>query len=568
MRSVDHPLFFSLRRQTRKLARSSPFWKDYKRRRRARPGGRNTLPQWAQKWVWLFVLLVSVPALATRLGVLLLLALLAIYCSATVFLRVAGLHTRLYSSLELYVALHYPVSDETFFRWQVRGWLASLLPLIFISGFIYYWTSRNGPMGPTFWAAAALAGALQALSVAALSLASNLYIPSGVLKPGLVLYVVMGLVIAFPAALGDSARTLVLFLPAGWINALFSYGLSHSQSGLPSLAIAFGAFAIVDYRLLQSLRASFPRQDLTALLERPLYEEIAENDPRHTPTADLVEPSTSDYHEVREHFAAAHNRSRVESLIIAPLFDWESADWRVRLAGRLMTPRERIVVAFLRAGTLGVSIKRWHFTAAVAAGVVLICLLPLSLPFAFPMVLFLMAAISSTPVLGGSWPGLSPAYIGFMRVAPAVGYPISFREASLAIAKCNAPFFLGFFPYALLMGAAMGWRYLGSVSDGVVYSAQILLLLLTIQPYCTILLHSQATNDTRGFNLTSLSLMGALILNILVFLPAVVLFFIGYRQLLAWIICPFVMIVTPLAMWRFYEFLYNRGRIDLLAAAR
>ena len=39
MKSVDQALFRSLRRQARKSAHSSPsLWKEYKRRRRARPG--------------------------------------------------------------------------------------------------------------------------------------------------------------------------------------------------------------------------------------------------------------------------------------------------------------------------------------------------------------------------------------------------------------------------------------------------------------------------------------------------------------------------------------------------
>jgi hypothetical protein len=139
-------------------------------------------------------------------------------------------------------------------------------------------------------------------------------------------------------------------------------------------------------------------------------------------------------------------------------------------------------------------------------------------------------------------------------------------EASLGISKCNAPFFLSFLPYALSMGAAMGWRFLDS--DAAIYSVQTVLLLLAIRPCCTMLIHSQSTNDTRGFNLTSVSLMAVLILNTLVFLPAAVVFFIGHRHPLAWAICPLLMFLMPFAVWRFYEFLYNRGRIDLLVNAR
>jgi hypothetical protein len=141
-------------------------------------------------------------------------------------------------------------------------------------------------------------------------------------------------------------------------------------------------------------------------------------------------------------------------------------------------------------------------------------------------------------------------------------------EASLVISKCNAPFFLSFLPYALLMGAAMRWRFLDSVSDAAIYSVQTVLLLFAIRPCCTMLIHSQSTNDTRGFNLTSVSFLAVLILNILVFLPAAVVFVTSHRHPLAWASCPLMMFLMPLAVWRCYEFLYNRGRIDLLVNAR
>jgi hypothetical protein len=569
MKSVDQALFRSLRRQARKSAHSSPsLWKEYKRRRRARPGGRNILPPWLQKWLWPFAMVVFVPALAPRLGMPLLLALLALYCSGTVFLRAAGLRSRLYSSIDLFVALHFPVGDDAFFSWQIRGWLASLFPLTLISGFIYYWSSLDRPLDSAFWLAATLAALLQTLSVAAFSLAAVLYRSRVSVNPALVFYGLIGIGLAFPTALADSARTLVLFLPAGWFNALFAYGFSHAETGIPLLLFALGTFAVLDYYLLRSLRASYPQSSPIALLERRFDEETPESDSHLVQAVDSAEPLSSDYIEAREQFSAARNRRKVEAGIAAPLFDWESGNWMIRLAGRWMTSRERVVVTFLRAGRLDVSRNRWRFTAAMAATTVLICVLRVDLPIAMPLITSLVAAISFVPIFGGSWPGWSPSSIGFMSAAPAGGYPISYREASLAISKCNAPFFLGFLPFALLMGAAMGWRFLDSASDGAIYSVQTVLLLLAIQPYCTMLIHSQSTNDTRGFNLTSLSLMAALILNILVFLPAAVVFFIGHRHPLAWAICPLVMFLMPSGMWRFYEFLYNRGRIDLLANAR
>jgi hypothetical protein len=141
-------------------------------------------------------------------------------------------------------------------------------------------------------------------------------------------------------------------------------------------------------------------------------------------------------------------------------------------------------------------------------------------------------------------------------------------EASVVISKCNAPFFLSFLPCALLMGAAMRWRFLDSASDAAIYSVQTVLPLLAIRPFCTMLIHSQSTNSTRGFNLTSVSLMAVLILNTLVFLRAAVVFFISHGHPLAWTICALWMFLMPFAVCRFYEFLYNRGRIDLLINAR
>jgi hypothetical protein len=88
VKSIDRNGFVLLRNQARARAKQrSRLWKEYKRRRRARPAGRFTVPLWLARVFGALMLVFILPGIVGRVGTNSLLAMLALYCSGTAFLR-------------------------------------------------------------------------------------------------------------------------------------------------------------------------------------------------------------------------------------------------------------------------------------------------------------------------------------------------------------------------------------------------------------------------------------------------------------------------------------------------
>jgi hypothetical protein len=560
-----------LRRSVRARARLVPsIWKEYKRRRRAEYFSRTNFPSRVQKYYWLVAIAVLFPVFAQRSDAPIFLPLAALYCSVVVFLRARNLHLRLYASAELVVSFHYPVSNEQFLRWQFREWLFSFFTVFLTALVFLFWIARSNPW---FWAAMILLALLQAMLTLCISLAYVIFFRKIETRPAFLFCALIGILVFFPSQSVEWIRLLSIVLPAGWANALFEYCAKGSPERLLFLAAPVGMLAFTALLLAQRLKAGYPRFELTFILERTFAEEIAQNtnqQPAPLYGEDLEHPS-ADYLRSREQFAAIRNQALIESQHGAPLFDWQTAAWPVRLAARWMTPRERVIAYFLKAGHPNFSDKRWRFVAGFTALGVLFCLLSASLPFGLSAVPFIASALAGTPLFGGNWPSFVPAHVGFVNLPFTAVYPISFREASKAVAKMNSMLILTFAPVALIIGGALGWRWEGTmqgVGMGLIGSIQALFVLLVIQPYFVLFQHSRGTNDTKSVNLTSLAFLAALISNAACFLPAAIFFFAAPLSPLAWAICPASLALLSFIMWRFYEFLYDRGRIDLLASAR
>ena len=180
---------------------------------------------------------------------------------------------------------------------------------------------------------------------------------------------------------------------------------------------------------------------------------------------------------------------------------------------------------------------------------------------------FIIAAFTGAPLLGGRWPGLTPGWFGFARLQPLAGYPIGYLEASLSMMKVNAVRLLGFTPTALTAGLLIGWRYFAQPMNGLLIAGQIVLTSFAVQPYCSLFHHSVGTNDTKRLNWTSSLLACALIANVVLLIPVAIFFFAFNRSLLSWIVGPLVLSLLSFSMWRFYGFLYSRHKIDLIPAA-
>jgi hypothetical protein len=568
VKSVDRGLFLLLRNQVRSRARqSSRLWKEYKRRRRASPGGRLSLPLWFSRLLWPLILVFTLPGITGRVGVTLLLAMLALYCSGTTFLRAAGLRNRLYWSNELLLALHYPLKDQQFFRWQVREWLVSHLPVFFLSAMAYlYVTIHSGSDVPPF-ARAMLSAITQTAIVITLSLAQLLWLPRIWTKPVLAFYASLVCIFSFPTQFASLGGNALFFLPATWVNLWFA--APHSwRSDSVFLLIPLGLLAAADAWLVRSLEKTYPRTELTLVLQHAFQEQALEDE---TPTSQRDESVATfgrDYAVARERLASLHNRTILEGELTNSGFNWTAGHWTTRLAGHWLTPRQRVVAEFLSANSIDTWKGRWKLAIQLTAVGILLCLVPFAVPLWLSLCVFIAAAFTGAPLLGGRWPGLAPGWFGFARLQPSAGYPIGYTEASLSMMKVNAARLFGFIPIAVAAGLFIGWRYFGEPLTGVLVGAQVVLASFAVQPYCSLFHHSVGTNDTKRLNWTSVLLACALVANVVFFIPAAIFFFAFNRFLLAWTVGPILLFLLSFSMWRFYGFLYGRRSIDLLALSR
>lgn len=569
MKSVARHVFVRLRDRARSRAQQSPrLWKEYKRRRRARPGGRFTAPVWLVRLGWPLALVLILPGIAQRVGPASLPAMLALYCSGTTFLRAASLRNRLYRSTELFVALHYPVPDRSFFRWQLREWLFSCLPVFVLSAASYLWVAVYGDAGTALLTRALLGGLAQTAIVITLSLSQELWLTRIRTQPALALYALIACILLLPKELAPLGGKALAVLPATWVNLWIAS--SHiGTRGVVLMLLGVGLLAAVDAWIVRSLEKGYPRTDLTLVLQHAFHEEAAENElaPHSTNENESAPAFGRDYAVAQERFASLHNRTVVVERLTTADSDWDAGHWTTRIAGRWLTTRQRLIAEFLSADAIDAWKGRVNRAVQATALGVFLCVIPFAVPLWLPMFVFIMAAFTGAPLSGGAWPGLTPGVFGFARLQPVAGYPIGYVEASLSIMKLNAVRLLGFIPTALTAGLVIGWRYYGQPTTGLLISAQIVVMSLAVQPYCLLFLHSIGTNDTKRLNWTSALLACTMIANAVVFAAVAMAILVFNRTLLSWLLGPPVLALVSLSMWRFYGFLYARHEIDLIPAA-
>lgn len=511
------------------------------------------------------MLALSLPGILGRVGTDALLAMLALYCSGTVFLRAAGLRNRLYSSTELFLALHYPLGDREFFRWQVREWLISCLPVFVLAVTSYLCVAIYGGGGTTLIASALLGGLAQTVIVITLSFSLERWLTRIWTQPALALYALIVCIFFFPRQLASLGGRTLAFLPATWVSLWLASDIG--TRNVIVMLMSIGLLAAMGAWLVRSLEKGYPRTDVTLMFQHAIREQDEGDEPAWLPTGQDLPSLGRDYAMAQERFASLRNRTIVADHLSKSDFDWNAGHWTTRVAGRWLTPRQRLLAEFLSADAIDAwkdTAKRGVQLATVGA---FLCVIPFQVPLWLSLCVFIAAALTSAPVLGGTWPALMPAWFGWARLQPLVGYPIGYVEASLAIIKVNAVRLLAFTPMALIAGVLVGWRYFDQPASGLLISAQIVLTALAVQPYCIMLLHSTGTNDTIRFSGTSAVFACALIANALLFIPAAIAFFAFNRLLVSWIMGPVALALLPVSMWRFYGFLYSRHHMDLVPAA-
>jgi hypothetical protein len=489
--------------------------------------------------------------------------MLALYCSGTIFFRAKTLTSALYSSSELFVALHFPLSDNAFFRWQVRNWILSQVSVFLLSSVIYVHAAVHVAVeDEAFLYALPFIAMLQSLVVIALALAESLWFPRTRPQIGLVFYALILGVVFLPAQLTGGGTVVLSVLPASLVNRLFLSLQGGSPAVLALLVVSTLGVGAVDIVLVHALWRTYPRSELTALLEWHTQERDQE---KETASQTSVGGGSfgHDYAVAQERFAALRNRAAIERQLEQVPAESVQDDWTSRLAARWLTTRERAIAGFLSSGAGDGWRGRWKFALYLTAVGALLCVLPLSIPFWLALGSFILASMCGAPLLGGKWPALTVGRFGFSLLQPCVGYPLGYFEASKVMMKWNAARLVGYVPIAYAGGLLIGWRYFSSPFLGILIATQIVVLEFALQPYFCAFQHSSGTNDTKRFNRTSALLACALIVNIVFFVPTAILFFAFGQSPMAWAVGLPGLFLLSFSMWWFYGYLYSRGRIDL-----
>jgi hypothetical protein len=567
VKSFNRKLYWELRREIRTYARrDARIWKEYKRQRKKWTSRRWTLPGWFARTLWPLAVIFVVPPLSRRLGTPEFLVMLALYCTGTIFFRANALSTALYSSGELFVALHFPVSDRAFFRWQVRNWLLVQVNLFLLSSMIYSYAAAHAGAknDEAFFYAIPFAALLQTGVVIAFALSKIHWFPKVPLGIGLVFHAMILGVVLFPGQVVGSGALLLSMLPASLVTRLFLSLRHGSAMQFAALAISILGVGVYDVLLVRALARGYPRSDLTSFLNREAQNQEDDEQERASPAPGETGGSFGrDYALGQERFAALRNREAIEKRLAQGTASLKADHWTSRLAAGWMTAREKTVAEFLSGGVSDGWRRRWKVALMLAAAGTFLCVLPLPIPFWLGGGSFILASICGAPLLGSRWPGLTALRFGFSVLQPCAGYPLGYAEVSKVMMKWNAVRLLGYTPIACTGGLLIGWRYFSSPFSGIVVGAQIMALSFALQPYFCAFQHSTGTNDTKQFNRTSALLVCVLIANVVLFVPAAIFFFSLGQSIWAWAVGLPLLFLLSVSMWWFYGYLYSRGRIDL-----
>jgi hypothetical protein len=344
VKSVNRKLYWKLRREIRTYARrDAGVWKEYKRQRKKGDSGRWTLPGWFARSLWPLALIFVVPPLSRRLGTPEFLVMLALYCTGTIFFRANSLSTALYSSGELFVALHFPVSDRAFFRWQVRNWLLVQVNLFLLSSMIYsYAAAKAGAKNDeAFFYAIPFAALLQTCVVIAFALSKIRWFPKVPLGIGLVFHAMILGVVLFPGQVVGSGALLLSILPASLVTRLF-LSLQHgSAMQFAALVVSILGVGVYDVLLVRTLARGYPRSDLTSLLNREAQNQENEEERASPAPGETGGSFGRDYALGQERFAALRNREAIERLLAQGTTGLNADHWTSRLAAGWMTAREQ-----------------------------------------------------------------------------------------------------------------------------------------------------------------------------------------------------------------------------------
>jgi hypothetical protein len=555
----DKPLAQEIRKLAReKLRASKARWKEYKR---TRPSVLDRIRK-RLGLIGLFYAAAILLALARHGGPKAPLLLLALYSAATVAGRSNALFNTLYRSGDLAFFMHVPVTDKHFFRHVWRRFLKSSLWVWFYSFLAFGYLTAISKPGPTGWTAAVIASTLQWLLIVSLVVTVELLPPSWPkAKIGFPLYLLTFGAIFLPESWATLAWRVLLPLPTAWIPHIFERGVLNHESRSLYLLIPILLFLVSLPLTSRRLRETYPIVELVY----PLASNAAAD----------VDQDDDEIGVVREQ--DWQSTEAMSNLQVTPAhlqgLDWNSSGWIEALAGHLLSEREKKSADFLCGGHLGLWSALWRRGLKVAAIGVAALLLPRLFAPWIGIAIGAVACFFALPLIGGRWEGMQLVTLSGTVRPGCSGVPLSYTEVSRVLAKINLVRYAVWSPIFLLYGAIVAWRLQIVPLQGIKVAAEILLVLISLQPILIVGHHSYGTNDTKRLNLHSI--VAILVIGSIGIAYAVCLTVVfiamewapeGSRAVPA-VAALAGMFFCSLLIWFCYKLFYNRGRLDTMRVA-
>jgi hypothetical protein len=543
----------NLREQVRRELRASPMlWQDY-RKHRTRWWKRNRSLRGFFPSIYFVLLLFSVAARSGR--PLALLAVIALYASATALFRCANFYTRALRGYDRIVLMTLPVLDDDYLRHESRAlfqsWAGAFLVFMLLYG------TYTVVYGSLWHALPALlvAAALQALSGFCLGTAVLAYWPKwNTARIFFPLYALMIVCLYLPQDGLQFLWSSTLITPAGWV--------AHGFAGLVGAVDSAERFWLIPAFVLS---AAMP-----LALRRLRFQLLAQLAPTGDAVEEILAPYSDDGH---DQIAIAESAETLpsfpENVPFPQLFeraDWAQLGWIQRVVAFCLSNRQKIVAEFMLENDLATWSKKWRTATIITVIGTAATLAAPSFPswiFFLPMV---VAAAMVAPLAGGAWAGFKSTLTSGFVIPVYAGFPLGYAEVSRVMLKTNLIRTLTWAPLALVYAAALAHRVGYSFEYGSSIGLDIVLILMALQPVL-VTAHFSGTNDSKQTNWHTLLFFGGGLLLFAIML-AIAITMIVFPTFLVHAAAIVGIFAISLAAWAGYKLLFERGRIDVLSQPR
>ena len=564
MKLVDRELEARLRRRVRAALRASrTLWREYRRNRRVLGTRANPL------WLFAVIPIILIGVFATE-SLAMAALLLALYGMASAAFRAAMFAQALLVSNDVAVLAHYPVSDADVFAivWR-KTMRKSVWTLVYFATFYVVAAGRSGR--PALLLAALLAAGLQWLCVLSLSL----LIASYVSQPKALLLAIgfglAGVVVFFtfphPLRIAPGLSTVILVVtPPGWVSHAFYSGLL--EGNLLSL-IGLAPALILAARLPAQLRHLRERHEAVEF-DIAAFGSAATQEAR--PELDAPDGLDRGLGPLPAPGAASRPESAADAVTTAILrrHFLEPRGWLRKgviewIVARWIPARDDAVVEFLL-GSEPSWTKRWKLAAAAVLLAVGVSYLKPTWSETALVWTGVFATLVAVPVVGGKWPGLELARLGYLASPRHAAFPISFGQMARVLYTASLARTLAWGPIVVGLAAHYAWRQGADANLGMSMGLRIVYAFLTALPILVAVRISSGTLDMNGVDIGAAFRAWPIIAGFLGFAVAGFYFFSRYRDYT--VLPPVAMLVVPFAALWLYRLAYDRGRIDLLCNAR